>query len=239
MADEVTIPRLSEEQLQLLFQLESIFMPQAKRQRDEAYAKLLRSGNTDGQLRFVHYTSAEAALKIIHSKRLWMRNATCMSDYREVRHGFDILTRFFADKNKGLKFVAALDTCFKGAAQEAFALFDGWWKQSQFDIYVTSISEHDKGEDRYGRLSMWRAFGGSSVRVAIVMKVPRVSQGSLALGLLFSPVAYLSEEEVHTVIQEVIQNITANCNFLRSVNRDLVVRTVLYMLVAAVTLSEA
>jgi hypothetical protein len=81
---------------------------------------------------------------------------------------------------------------------------------------------------------MWRAFG-SGVRVAIVIKVPKVSQGSLALSLLFSPVAYLSEEEVHAVIQEVIQNIGANCNFLRSVNRDVVVRTVLYMLVAGVT----
>src|ERR1035438_5196798 len=74
MTDEVTTPRLTEEQLQLASQLESIFMPQAKRQRDEAYAKLRETGSTDGQLRFVHYTSAEAALKIIHSKRLWMRN---------------------------------------------------------------------------------------------------------------------------------------------------------------------
>jgi hypothetical protein len=105
MTDEVNTPRLTEEQFQLAYQLESIFMPQAKRQRDEANSKILETGRNDGQLRFVHYTSAEAALKIIHSKRLWMRNTTCMSDYREVLHGYDMLYRFFSDKSKGTAFV--------------------------------------------------------------------------------------------------------------------------------------
>ena len=233
MTDKLT-PHITDEQLQLGLQLESIFMPQAKRQRDAAHAQLKESGIGDEQLRFVHYTSAEAALKIIRSKRLWMRNTTCMADYREVRHGYDILYKFFSDKSKASTFTSAVDACAQGAAQEAFKLFDGWWKQSKFDIYVTSISEHDKREDKYGRLSMWRAFG-SGVRVALVIKVPKMSQAALALGLLFSPVAYLSETEVNAVIQEVIQNIGASCSFLRSVNRDVIVRTVLFMLVAAVT----
>jgi len=235
MTDDVTTPRLTEEQLRLLFQLESIFMPQARRQREDAYNRLKETRIGDGQLRFVHYTSAEAAIKIIRSKRLWMRNTTCMADYREVLHGYDILYKVFSDRSKGGAFVSALDECVSGVGQEAFNLFDTWWNQSKFDIYVTSISEHDKREDDYGRLSMWRAFGGSGVRVALVIKVPKVSQGALALGLMFSPVAYLREEEVHAVIQEVVQNIGANCNFLRSLNRDVLIGTVLNMLVAGVT----
>ena len=71
--------------------------------------------------------------------------------------------------------------------------------------------------------------------MALVIKVPKMSQAALALGLLFSPVAYLSEIEVDAVIQEVIQNIGTHCEFLRSVNRDILVRTVLFMLVAGVT----
>jgi hypothetical protein len=233
MPDNV-IPQITDEQLHLALQLESIFMPQAKRQREAAEARANADGVSGEQLRFVHYTSAEAALKIIHGKRLWMRNTTCMADYREVRHGYDILCKFFADQSKANTFVSAVDACAQGAAQEAFKLFDGWWKQSQFDIYVTSISEHDKREDKYGRLSMWRAFG-SGVRVALVIKVPKMSPASIALGLLFSPVAYLNEVEVHAVIEEVIRNIRVNCDFLRSVNRDIIVRTVLFMLVAGVT----
>ena len=53
----------------------------ARKQRDDLYAK---------SKRFVHYTSADNALKIIRTKRLWMRNTTCMADYREVEHGYQI-----------------------------------------------------------------------------------------------------------------------------------------------------
>ena len=53
--------------------LEGIFVPYARKRRDEFYA---RGG------KFVHYTSADAAIKIIKDKRIWMRNTTCMSDYR-------------------------------------------------------------------------------------------------------------------------------------------------------------
>lgn len=235
MKNDPGVQKPDEQLLQLGLQLQSIFMPQAKRQRDEAYARLKESGGIDEQLRFVHYTSAEAALSIIRTKRIWMRNATCMSDYREVQHGFDILNRFFSDTEKADAFVAALDACVGGVAQEALNLFRTRWRDVRLNTYVTSISEHEQSENRHGRLSMWRAFGGSTVRVAIVLKVPRVSQGSNALNLLFSPVSYLSENEVHAVIQEVIQNIRTNRGFLRSVDREAVLLTVFYMLVAGVT----
>jgi hypothetical protein len=228
---------LTQEQIRLALQLESIFMPQARRQRDKAYEKLEQSGNatTDDQLRFVYYTTAEAALSIIRSKRIWMRNTTCMSDYREVQHGFDILNKFFSDKPKVDAFTEALDASVPGAAQEAFVLFNQWWRDIRFNTYVTSISEHDCGEDLHGRLSMWRAFGSNAVRVALVLRVPKISAGSLALNLLFSPVAYLTEDETHAVIYEVIRNIGTNSAFLRSVDREIVVQTAFYMLVAAVT----
>ena len=76
--------------------------------------------------RFVHYTSAEAALKIIESKRVWMRNTTCMADYSEVLHGFEILQRFFADDIKKKKLYEAIDTVSPNIAEEAVTLFDQW-----------------------------------------------------------------------------------------------------------------
>jgi hypothetical protein len=97
------------------------------------------------------------------------------------------------------------------------------------------MSEHDNGEDLHGRLSMWWAFRSNTVRVAIVLKVPKISAGSLALNLLFSPVAYLTEDEVHGGVQEVIRNIGTNCDFLGSVDRKIIVQEVFYMFVAAVT----
>ena len=77
-------------------QLQSIFLPHATNKIRGLYEAI---GFTHA--RFVHYTSAEAALKIIKSKRIWMRNTTCMSDYSEVMHGYSILWKFFSnDKNK-------------------------------------------------------------------------------------------------------------------------------------------
>ena len=170
--------------------LEGIFSPVAKRRRDEWYGNKSHSSSA----RFVHYTSADSALKIISSKRLWMRNTTCMSDYREVQHGFELLNRFFSDESKKNVFIAALDTCSPDSAEEAINLFNQWWSDTQFNTYITSVSEHDDEEDLHGRLSMWRAFGAITTRVAIVFNIPWFSAGALALNLSLNPVAYLNEE---------------------------------------------
>ena len=102
--------------------LEAIFMPFATSERRKLYEP------SDFQdAKFVHYTTAEAALSIITSNRLWLRNATCMTDYSEVRHGFALLNKFFADQAKRAVFTAALDACHPGAAAEAITLFNRWW----------------------------------------------------------------------------------------------------------------
>jgi hypothetical protein len=82
---------------------------------------------------------------------------------------------------------------------------------------------------------MWRAFGGSTARVAIVFSVPWFSAGALTLKLRMNPVAYLNEEQVHTEINTVIKNIRENCEFLRSIDRSYIVGSVFNMLAADVT----
>lgn len=212
---------------QLARQLEAIFMPHHAKCVDAAYA--------NGKLRVAHYTSAEAALNIIRSKRLWMRNTTCMSDYREVQHGFSILSDYFRDDRKNKIFIAALDGCVPGAASEGLALFGQWWNDIQVSSYVVSVSEHSSAEDLYGRLSMWRAFGGDSARVAIVFDIPRYSQASTALNLIFSPVAYLRRELIYAELDEIVNNIRTYSNFLSSIDRRVVVNFVFNMLTSAVT----
>src|SRR6266853_1802850 len=97
MTNEMKNEDSTREQFQLWIKLEGIFRPRARQQRDTAFKRQPGSGDAQPsgvQLRCVHYTSAEAALSIIESKRIWMRNATCMTDYREVKHGFTILNKF-------------------------------------------------------------------------------------------------------------------------------------------------
>ena len=107
---------MSEEQIQHWMGIESIFMPEAHRQRAAVYKRQTGDERSRAPIRFVHYTSADAALRIIASKRIWMRNTTCMADYREVQHGFDMLRGFFSDKSKMGDFVAVLDSCVPGVA---------------------------------------------------------------------------------------------------------------------------
>jgi hypothetical protein len=229
------IQKLTPQRLEFLIKLEGIFMPAARKRRDELYRRNANTGPVLDSARFVHYTSAEAALSIITNKRIWMRNAMCMSDYREVQHGFEILQRFFSEKSKLDVFVAALDDCAPGAAMEAINLFNQNWNTTRFHTYIASISEHLTDEDQHGRLSMWRAFGGNTARVAFVFNIPWNSGGALALNLMFSPVDYLSEGQAHQTLFDVVANIKANHDFLRSLERQVIVDSVFAMLISAVT----
>jgi len=200
-------------------------MPRARAQREALFER-------DG--RFVHYTSAEAALKIIAAKRLWMRNTTCMSDYREVQHGFDILRGFFSDIPKRSRFTDALDRCAPGVAGEAIELFDQWWNDIRYHTYISSISEHNDDEDLHGRLSMWRAFGGNTARVGFVFRLPFYAGAAEALSIMFSPVAYLTEDLAHAEMDRAIENINRESEFLASVERSQILAFVFNMLVANV-----
>ena len=205
--------------------LEGIFMPRARRQRDAVYNK---------HKRFVHYTSAENAVKIIRTKRLWMRSTTCMADYMEVEIGHDMLLRAFSDGARE-RFISALDLIAPGAAIEAVKHFDDWWEHIRLSCYISSISEHDSDEDLHGRLSMWRAFGGTLPKVALVIRVPEYSGGAEQLKLTFSPVAYLTGEDVKLTLSDIIDNITTETSFLRTLDRSVIVANTFNMLLGAVT----
>ena len=157
-------------ELETILKIESILMPYAAARRDQLWK---RNG------RFVHYTSAENAIKIIKSKCMWMRNAQCMTDYAELATGHTLLVKFFSqEKNKGL-FFSALNECYPGMAEETINQFDQWWKSNiAFRTYIACLSEHDDAEDTHGRLSMWRGFGRAVARAAIVLKLPTPAEAN-------------------------------------------------------------
>jgi hypothetical protein len=169
--------------------------------------------------RFVHYTSAEAGMGIIQSGRLWMRNTMCMSDYREVQHGFDNFRSFFATPPNEENFLAALDKCFPGIGKEAFETFNKWWNDIRTNTYITSISEHDSSEDTNGRLSMWRAFRTDSARVAIVLKTMWHFDTGAKLRVTVSPVTYLPKSAVHELLLTVVKNVQTHSGFLQSLGK--------------------
>jgi Protein of unknown function (DUF2971) len=212
-------------QIEIARKLLEIFRPHATQTRADM---IQRRG------RFVHYTSAENALKIINSKTIWMRNTNCMIDYREVEHGFDTLRRFFAAPPKRDEFLRALDACGDGVGQEALALFDRWRNDIRASTYITSVSEHDDKEDQHGRLSMWRAFAGGTARVALVFKIPLTDDPAASLNLLMLPIAYHTDEQAEGELKLVTTNIKNSQTFLRSINRAMFVQFIYFMLMTTV-----
>jgi hypothetical protein len=218
---------LTPERLKMLEKLREIFMPYYFRKRG---AMVKRAG------RFVHYTSAASGLNIIRTKKLWMRNTNCMSDYREVQHGFDTLNKFFANPSKLQTFMKPLDACVEGVGQQAIQLFNQWWRDIRFNTFISSLSEHLETEDRHGRLSMWRALARTNARVALVFKsVPLNDEtAGTSLSLLLSPVAYYPEPRAEAELLSVVDNIALNQDFLQSADRTMVCATLFYMLLTGV-----
>jgi hypothetical protein len=191
--------------------------------------------------RFVHYTSAENALKIIQTQEVWMRNVRCMDDYTEVRHGYEMLQELLTKPEHEKKFCDAIDQYAEGAGREAITAFIRWGKDNQFNTYISSISEHDDTENDNGRLSMWRAFGGLSTRAAIVLKLPLTRGSTKGLNLWLSPVSYFRYEDVEKYFLEFIQNLDGLISkvILTSADRKVLVSIISSMLVmSAVSLKH-
>jgi hypothetical protein len=62
--------------------------------------------------------------------------------------------------------------------------------------------------------------------------IPELTGAATALNLLFSPVAYLIVDQVYEVIEKVIGNVLANCEFLCSVERSALLGAVFGMFLA-------
>ncbi|HJT42864.1 MAG TPA: hypothetical protein VJ750_05110 [Rhizomicrobium sp.] len=221
MSDEFQPRAVSE--IETLKRLEGIFLPhssvlrEGKRQADNPGQPPSR----DNRGKFVHYTSAEAALKIIRTRRLWMRSTTCMADYGEVQHGYRLLTTYFRQPEKHTAFFAAMDSICPDIARAAFAAFDQWWSTIRTNTYITSVSEHGSSkEDQFGRLSMWRSFGAGQPRVALVFSIPWESQASLALNMTFGPVSYLAEFAAHGNLDLCVAKVKQEADWLRAVPAD-------------------
>ena len=83
---------------------------------------------------------------------------------------------------------------------------------------------------------MWRAFGGSDLpRVAIVLNIPVNAPGVEALKIMSSPVAYFTKEQLVGELNDVIQNIKTEAEFLMTFDFDFVAGCVVTMLLAGVT----
>jgi hypothetical protein len=170
--------------------------------------------------RFVYYTTADTAARILANREVWMRSTTAMNDYMEVEHGFECLNAAYKAE-PGQVFNSALDTCFSGLAAELRDLFNAWLPGIRQETYTLCVSEHLPEEDHHGRLSMWRAYGGQA-GVALVVNGGVLFRESDALGAYSSPVAYLTPGAFAAEFARIAKTITDHAEYIRTLNRDTV-----------------
>ncbi len=186
--------------------LESIFMPYVA-ERKKHNQKL------------AHYTSAENALKILTTKKLWMRHPSCMNDYNEILHGHDMVGEFFKNKKYWAIFSESLDKYEPGIAPKILEGFLTLLEQIRSDIFITSLSEHElsKSEESYGRLSMWRAYGGQHSKVALIFNASLTS--NKATNVILSPALYFTQEELNSELLKISKFISQKIDYLKTLNR--------------------
>jgi hypothetical protein len=155
-----------------------------------------------------------------------------MNDFSEIEHGLGCLRASYRGPT-GNSFKKLLDEMFPEVSIEAEKLFDGWTPHFRSETYITCVSEHLDSEDVTGRLSMWRAYGGSS-GVALVFNNAPFLGSTQVLGAYSSPVEYLREAEFDDAFKEVVASIEREKSIVSQLDRSVVVAHVFNMLRHAV-----
>ncbi len=147
-----------------------------------------------------------------------MRNATTMNDYKEVEHGFECLNHAYKGE-AGQLFKKVMDENFPGAAAEIETRFNAWLPGLRRDTYLTCVSEHLYGEDTYGRLSMWRAYGGKTGVALVLNSAPFYSETN-ALKAYSSPVAYLDEAQFARHFAEIVTGMASAADLIQQIGKE-------------------
>ncbi len=179
--------------------------------------------------RFVHYTSADVAKSIIENKQVWMRNTRTMNDFREIRHGMECLQRGLRSPEG--EELHELLLSIDGTGLNAFrnGEYLDWHKDG---VYITCISEHEDNEDGLGRLSMWRAYGGTT-GVAMVIKNTPFMQRNDHLGAWTFPVTYCDLDGHLPKFRHMLERLKGKIEYYRTEGREAIENIYIFLLFLA------
>lgn len=162
--------------------------------------------------KLAHYTSAKVALSIIENKTIWLNNVQYMNDYSEIEIGHQLLLDFYNN---------ATGTELKGVLEE---ISTGCTKNLEFNYnnispklmntYALCLTEHLPDEDKYGRLSMWRAYAANN-GVALVFNRPMFLEESLNTSAMTIPMFYFDQEKFCDAVHEFTKILNDNKDMLK------------------------
>lgn len=152
-------------------------------------------GAVDSERKFIYYTSAETALKIIRNEEIWMRSMLVMNDYQEIEYARNCLLN--AMSQQALPWLQHQLSVHKWSTD--YQDFIRWLNVAGAyqgnSPHLFCFSEHDEIQDPLGRLSMWRAYGGGN-GVALIFRGSKFLEATDPHGTSLTPVEYLTPEEL-------------------------------------------
>lgn len=187
----------------------SLFFPYASKKIREA---------KDTKIKLAHYTSAEAAVKILRSKELWLRNARIMNDFSEIEHGHECLRSVWPNAESGNKLKKMLEIIEPGLAEKIETTFDEGGDERKYQTSIFSLCEHDEN-DNVGRLSMWREYGGAS-NVAMVFKGLAETIRTKATMISLSPVLYADRQIFEDHFANFVKGLEKEIDFLVKISKQ-------------------
>jgi hypothetical protein len=182
----------------------------------------------NGNRLFVHYTTAENAVRIISNGEIWLRNARTMNDFREVEYGVDCLMRAYGGAAGG-SLLRLMDELYAGSGAELDSRFKAWIPGFHWDTFLLCISEHHMIRDQMGRLSMWRAYASEN-GVALVLNKEVFRSNSDGLKAYISPVRYSTESTFDAEFSATVAGMRAEVETLRQLAREDLINHVFHAL---------
>jgi len=138
----------------------------------------------------------------------------------EIEWGREALLAAWHGGGHGDRLKAAINSIYPDASEMIFKRFDDWSPIFQTQTFMTCVSEHDPDtENELGRLSMWRAYGGSS-GVGLVLSHQPFTSESDALDAYTAPVNYVSKETFAEEFGEIIDRIVSRPDVLKAMGLE-------------------
>ncbi|MBB4153118.1 hypothetical protein GGQ80_001006 [Sphingomonas jinjuensis] len=137
--------------------------------------------------KLAHYTAAGTAMDIISGKSLWLRNAALMNDFSEIEYGTKLLNACLNKYAERFSTVTAM--IHPDVERLTLSWLRGLEDVLKSQTYISSLSVI-KADEKLGRLSMWRAYGGLDGGVAIIFNLADLLAREDPYAAMLHPVRY-------------------------------------------------
>jgi len=142
-----------------------------------------------------------------------------MNDFSEVEYGHERIREAISEKSVGGRLDFLLNQVGNSLYDEVLGRIDSFYEDRAAQTYMVSISEHgdaEREEDEYGRLSMWRAYGGNP-NVAFVFNNDPFLNETNALNAFTSPVLYAGREKFLREFSRMVDSFEQNIELAKQI----------------------